>query len=136
MRRIVLITAFCLVALSLSPFTRRLSAQQRTQLGGRPGEFHFILKEQADYNRLQFREVQMRIQRLRTEIVASSSDEARRARMLADLDQFEMFLASMQTQLSTPAGQTAGEVEQRLNLVKGQNNCTTCHENGAVRAAR
>jgi hypothetical protein len=136
MKRIILIAAFCLVALSLSPFTESSIAQQRTQLGGRPGEFHFILKEQADYNRVQFRETQMRIQRLRSEIIANSSDEAKRTRMLTDLDQFAMFVASMETQLSTPAGQTAGEVEQRLNVVKGQTNCATCHENGAVRASR
>ncbi len=133
MKRIIFITAFCLLAIAISPFALRSTAQQRTQFGGRPGEFHFILKEQADYNRSQFREMQMRVQHLRTEIVASASDEARRTRMLADLDQLEMFVASMQTQLSIPAGQTAGEVEQRLNSVKGQANCATCHENGAVR---
>jgi hypothetical protein len=136
MKRISLIAAFCLIALSISPFTQRSTAQQRMQLGGRPGEFHFILKEQADYNRAQFRDMQLRIERMRTEIAGSSTDDAKRARMIADLNQFEMFVASMQTQLSIPAGQTAGAVEQRLNVVKGEANCGTCHEDGALHASR
>jgi hypothetical protein len=56
--------------------------------------------------------------------------------MLADLDNFEMFVASMEAQLTLPVGQTAGEVEARLNTVKGQANCGTCHENAPTRASR
>ena len=134
MKRIILIAAVCLIATSFSPFSPRTTAQQRNQLGGRPGEFHFILKDQADHNRAAFREMQFRIERMRADVLASSANEGTRARMISDLDNFQMFVASMETQLSTPVGQTAGDVELRLNVAKGQANCSTCHENSAVRA--
>ena len=136
MKRIILITAVCLIATSISPFGPRSTAQQRNQLGGRPGEFHFILKEQADHNRAEFREMQVRIERMRADVLASAANDVTRSRMISDLDSFQMFVASMETQLSTPVGQTAGDVELRLNSVKGQANCGTCHENSAARGFR
>jgi len=136
MKRIILITAVCLIATSFSPFAARSRAQQRNQLGGRPGEFHFILKEQADHNRREFREMQSRIERMRTDVLASATSDATRARMISDLDNFQMFVASMETQLGTPVGQTAGDVELRLNSVKGQANCGTCHQNEGARTLR
>lgn len=133
MKRISVFLAVCLFVIIASPFAPRSTAQQRMQLGGRPGEFHFILKEQADYNRSQFREMQVRIERLRSDISKTATDDATRRRMLADVAGFELFATSMEAQLSTPAGQTAGEVESRLNVVKGQMNCGTCHESSAAR---
>jgi hypothetical protein len=136
MRRVFLIAAVCLIAISIAPMGPGPRAQQRSQLGGRPGEFHFILKEQADHNRAEFREMQLRIERMRTDIAATASNDATRRRMLADLDSYQLFVSSMETQLSTPVGQTAGDVEQRLDATKGQANCGTCHENAGIRVAR
>jgi len=136
MKRIILIATVCLIAISISPFGPRSKAQQRSQLGGRPGEFHFILKEQADYNRAEFREMHLRIENIRTDILANATNEGTRKRMLADLDGFELFVASMEAQLTLPAGQTAGEVELRLNAAKGQVNCGTCHDDATVRSSR
>jgi hypothetical protein len=136
MRRIFLLLAICLVTLSFSPYVARSTAQQRTQLGGRPGEFHFILKDQADHNRAEFREMQVRLERMRTDVIASASSEAVRKRMLSDLDGFQLFVTSMEAQLNSPAGQTAGEVEAHLNGVKGQANCGMCHEGSSLRFGR
>jgi hypothetical protein len=136
MRRIILIAAVCLIALSIAPMGPGPRAQQRSQLGGRPGEFHFILKEQADHNRAEFRDMQLRIERMRADIAAMASNDTTRRRMLADLDTYQLFVSSMETQLSSPVGQTAGDVEQRLNSAKGQANCGTCHENAGIRVSR
>ena len=133
MKRISVFLAVCLFVIIASPFAPRSTAQQRTQLGGRAGEFHFILKEQADHNRTEFREMQVRIERLRADITGSATDDVTRQRMLADISGVELFVTSMEAQLSTPAGQTAGEVEARLNTVKGHVNCGTCHENNSER---
>jgi hypothetical protein len=134
MKRIILIACICLVAISISPFASL--AQQRSQFGGRPGEFHFILKEQADHNRAEFREMHLRVERMKADVLANTANDESRKRMLSNLDSFELFVASMEAQLSLPVGQTAGEVETRLNLVKGQANCGTCHEDVTVRGAR
>jgi cytochrome c553 len=136
MRRIILIATVCLIAVSIAPMGPGPSAQQRTQLGGRPGEFHFILKEQADHNRAEFREMQLRIERMRTDISATAANDATRRRMLADLDSYQLFVSSMEAQLTSPVGQTAGDVEQRLEAQKGQANCGTCHENAGIRVSR
>ncbi len=135
MRRTILFISACLLLYCIFPIGEQI-AQEHSQLGGRPGEFHFILKDQADSNRAQFRTMQVRIDRMRADVLASATDEATRSRLIADLNQIQLFVASMETQLSLPVGQTAGDVEQRLNLVKGQANCATCHEDSAVRAAR
>ena len=133
MKRVGLLLAICFVVISISPYVAHSTAQQRLQLGGRTGEFHFILKEQADHNREAFREMNLRIERMRLDIAANANNEATRIRMLSDLDGFQLFVASMQAQLDSPAGQTAGEVEARLNNVKGQAHCGTCHDRSAAR---
>ncbi len=97
------------------------------QLGGRPGEFHFILEDQANYNRAQFREMRFTLQQLRKDVLASATDEQTRQRMLRQLDGLGQFVGSMESQFTIPVGQTAGEVEERLNNVKGHASCTTCH---------
>jgi hypothetical protein len=134
MKRITLIACICLIAISISPFGSK--AQQRSQFGGRPGEFHFILKEQADHNRAEFRELHLRVERMKADVIASAANDETRKRLLNDVESFELFVSSMEAQLSLPAGQTAGDVETRLNFVKGQANCGTCHEDAAVRGAR
>jgi len=136
MKRIILLLGVFLGIAMIFPVGFTSTAQQRSQMGGRPGEFHFILKDQADHNRVEFREMQLRIERLRADVMNSASDEATKRRMLADIDRFALFASSMEAQFSNPAGQTAGEVEQRLNLVKGQMLCGACHEGSASRTAR
>ncbi len=127
MKRLVLSFFAGTVVLILGAGDSRSNAQHRQQMGGRPGEFHFILKEQADHNRAEFREMETRLGRMRADVVAISADDATRQRMLNDLDQLGLFVSSMEAQLATPAGQTAGEVEQRLNYAKGQMACGVCH---------
>ncbi len=124
----MVIAALCLIFV-----VSRVTAQQRQQMGGRPGEFHFILKDQADHNRAEFRNMQTRITRMKADVMASAADEGTRARMLQNLDQFSLFVSSMEAQLTVPAGQTAGDVEQRLNFAKGEAACVMCHENMAPR---
>jgi hypothetical protein len=131
-KRIGIWLTICVVVVMLSQLAPRSTAQQRAQMGGRPGEFHFILKEQAEHNRAEFREMQVRIERMRADITKSSTDDVTRARLLGDVSSFEMFVTSMEAQLTSPAGQTAGEVEARLNTVKGQVNCGTCHEGSSA----
>ncbi len=131
MKRFVLWLGIVLVFAAMVTVATRSRAQQRSQMGGRPGEFHFILKEQADYNRTQFREMQTRIARMRADVMASTTDEATRVRMLQSLDQLSLFITSIELQLTTPVGQTAGEVEQRLNYVKGEATCVLCHQSAA-----
>ncbi len=127
MKRTFLCIGTLLIALTVISTVVRVRAQQRQQMGGRPGEFHFILKEQADHNRIQFREMQGRIARMKADVMAASTDEATRARMLQNVDQFSLFTASMEAQLTVPVGQTAADVEQRLNYSKGQLACGFCH---------
>ena len=128
MKRIVLVVILLLLfMLFFAPVTA--SRAQQRQMGGRPGEFHFILKDQADHNRAQFRDMQVRLARMRSDIATSQIDEAKRQRMLADLDEMGGFVSSMEIQFTIPAGQTAGEVEQRLNYAKGETACQVCHDN-------
>lgn len=128
MKRIVIAIVFIALLVLLAAPYHHSRAQQRTQMGGRPGEFHFILKDQADHNRVAFRDMQGRIARMRTDIMTASVDDATRARMLQNLDEFSLFVSSMDAQLNTSAGQTAGDVEQRLNYAKGEQACSLCHE--------
>jgi uncharacterized protein (DUF3084 family) len=137
MKRVILLLGVLLLMAAVWPIEIGKASQDRTsQMGGRPGEFHFILKEQADLNRIEFREVQARLERLKVEVAANASDDAANRRMLADLDSVSLFAASMQAQFEAPVGQTAGQVEQRLNTVKGQVMCGACHEGSSTRAAR
>jgi hypothetical protein len=94
---------------------------------GRPGEFHFILAEQAEQNRLQFREVRAALERLRAELATSQLDGERRTRAQQDVDRLNLFVLSMEMQLTLPAGSTAGQVEARLNSSKGESMCGACH---------
>ncbi len=123
----VLMGGVLLIALALAWLSAHSQQQRSGQMGGRPGEFHFILKEQADYNRVQFRQMRTTLERMRADVAASAADEATRTRMLQDMQSMELFVSSMEAQLTTPVGQTAGDVENRLNHIKGQMACGVCH---------
>lgn len=107
----------------------RSQAQRPLQLGsgGRPGEFHFILREQLDHNRAEFRDMRAIVERLRFDLGASTADPGERRRMQQDLDRLMLFVDSIDLQLSVPAGTTAAQVESRLNASKGQSMCGSCH---------
>ncbi|HEX8925544.1 MAG TPA: hypothetical protein VF786_07105 [Terriglobales bacterium] len=102
------------------------------QSGGRTGEFHFILREQAIENQRQFREMHYSIEHLRSTVLPTVADPDARARFAEDLTRWEFFVRSMETQFTVPAGATAANVETRLNSAKGQSMCVACHSSGEV----
>ncbi len=95
--------------------------------GGRPGEFHFILHEQLQQDRAQFRDVRATIDILRYQVSRSKDDAATQRDMLNSLERLRLFVDSMETQLTTSASPTALLVERKLNTIKGDRQCGACH---------
>jgi hypothetical protein len=102
------------------------------QSGGRTGEFHFILRDQAIENQRQFREMRYSLERLRATVLPTINDPDARTRATEELSRWEFFVRSMETQLTVPVGATAANVETRLNAAKGQMMCVACHSSGEV----
>ncbi|HEX8925714.1 MAG TPA: hypothetical protein VF786_07965 [Terriglobales bacterium] len=102
------------------------------QSGGRSGEFHFILREQAIENHRQFHEMHLSIERLRSMVLPGIADPDARARAAEEITRWDFFVRSMETQFTVPAGATAANVETRLNSAKGQTMCVACHSSGEV----
>lgn len=132
MKARALFFATLMLAVMFAWLATRSQAQRPLQLGsgGRPGEFHFILREQLDHNRVQFRDMRAILERLRFDLGATTADPGERRRMQQDLDRLMLFVDSMDQQLSVPAGTTAALVESRLNNSKGQAMCGACHGSG------
>jgi len=100
--------------------------------GGRPGHFRFQPQEQIQADGRELAELRAGIERLRGDL-PYIQDSTARVDLKLQLERWQVHLDRVQRELSSSAGPTASEVEQRLDSIKGSRSCSVCH--GASYAA-
>jgi len=94
--------------------------------GGRPGHFRFHPQEQIQADRVELSQLREGIERLRGDLPYVKDAPAHQDLKL-QLERWQMHLDRMERELSTSAGPTASEVEERLDSIKGARSCAVCH---------
>ncbi len=100
------------------------------QFGARPGSFHFVTNEQSNVDAAQLKQAVAALDRL--ESSAAKLDPRMREQFVADLKTLRAVTDAFQERRTKPAGDTAAQVEQRLNAAKGQFMCGACHGHGMM----
>lgn len=98
--------------------------------GARPGSFHFLTNEQSNADAAQLKLALAALERL--ESSATKLDPRTRDQFTSDLKTLRALATSFQERRTAPAGETAAQVEQRLNAAKGQFMCGACHGHGMM----
>jgi len=100
------------------------------QFGGRPGTFHFVTNEQTMANATELQKAFASLDALEREV--SRISPAVRTRLQPQVEQLRAFALAVHAQNGTSAGETAAEVEERLNAAKGEFMCGACHGHGMM----
>lgn len=103
---------------------------ERDQFGGRPGSFHFVTNEQSMADAAQLQRAFAALDRMDAGV--AKLDPAKREQFSKDLETLRGFALSAHMQRTSTAGESASEVEDRLNQAKGKFMCGACHGHGMM----
>jgi hypothetical protein len=104
---------------------------ERDQFGGRPGSFHFVTNEQTMADAAEMKDAFAALDRLDSNIATLQAKD--RDRFANDAKLLRTFATNVHNGRHTSAGETASEIEARLNASKGKFMCGACHGPGGMR---
>jgi hypothetical protein len=101
---------------------------ERDQFGGRPGSFHFVTNEQTMADAAELQNAFSALDRIDKRL--ASADKSTLESIAPELKTVRSFVSRVNARRNQTAGDTAKEVEERLNASKGKFMCGACHGHG------
>lgn len=101
---------------------------ERDQFGGRPGSFHFVTNEQTMADAVELQKAFAALDSIDKKL--ASSTPSNREQLAPELQMLRSFVSGVHSRTGQSAGDTARQIEERLNASKGKFMCGACHGHG------